>query len=327
MDPKQRLLLETCYDSLHQAGYDRPLLKGSETAVYVGLCSNDWPLITEHQTPVAAVAATGNSGCSQALHSNRVSYVFGLVGPSMTIDTACSSSLVCIDVACSALKERQCSAACVAGINLCLTPYMFVALSKATMLSPTSRNSTFDVKANGYVRGEGVVAVVLKRLEDAEKDNNPVHAIIAGSCVNQDGASASLTAPYGPAQEKAIRTSLERAQILAHELDYVETHGTGTGLGDGIEFRALKAVFAPKRLESKPLVLGSVKPNIGHLEGAAGLVGLIKAVMTLTKKFAVPIGLLSNVNTGFDLSGFPVVIPKGLDSNYNCNPKPDPILT
>jgi len=201
---------------------------------------------------------------------------------------------------------------------------MFVALSKATMLSPTARNSTFDDKANGYVRGEGVVACVLKRLADARRDGDEIHALVAGTAVNQDGASASLTAPYGPSQEAAIRTSLEKAGVAPEDVDYIEAHGTGTSLGDAIEFRALKAVFGPKR--KKKLVLGSAKPNIGHLEGAAGLVGMLKAVLTMKKRLAVPIGLLENVNHNFEMGGFEVEIPvkESYSPNPNRNPNPNP---
>ncbi|EWM20016.1 polyketide synthase [Nannochloropsis gaditana] len=235
MDPQQRLLLEVGYTALWSAGYDRKDLVSRNVGIFVGIGSNDWSsLVTQ------ATAYTG-TGAAASIAANRLSYVFGLKGPSMSIDTACSSSLVSLDAACLRLRINKCESAIVFGINLLLSPASLIALCRARMLCADARCKTFDASANGYVRGEGCGAVVLKRLSDATAAGDRVLAVVRGSGVNQDGRSASLTAPNGPSQEEVILTALQEAQVSPLDVEYVETHGTGTALGDPIEVGALKA--------------------------------------------------------------------------------------
>ncbi len=306
MDPQQRLLLEVAYEAFHDAGYDKKRLRGSPTSVHIGLANDDWTTMgRDHE----AHSPHFGAGVSGSIASNRISYLLGLTGPSMTLDTACSSSLVAVDLAVEKLRSRICSMALVGGVNVMLHHRMFVSACATKALSPAGRCATFDASADGYCRGEGVGAVVLKRLSDALADGDEVLAVIRGTAVNQDGRSASLTAPNGLAQEAVIRQALGVAGLEGREVDYVECHGTGTSLGDPIEVGALKNVLGERR--EKPVVLGAIKSNIGHLEGAAGVVGLIKAVEVLRRREAPGNVHFKTLNPKIDLSGFAAVIPTG----------------
>ena len=220
--------------------------------------------------------------------ANRVSFALGLKGPSMAIDTACSSSLVALDVACGKLRDGSCDTALVGGINLMLSSTAYSGCCAAHMLSADGLCKTFDVSADGYGRGEGCGVVVLKRMGDVTLDDT-VLGVIRGSAVNHDGRSASLTAPNGPSQVAVIEHALRNAGVGPEEVTYVETHGTGTALGDPIEFGALKSAYGAPEARRHPLVLGAVKSNIGHLEGAAGIAGLIKALLVLRHECAPPV--------------------------------------
>jgi acyl transferase domain-containing protein len=246
------------------------------------------------------------AGSAASITSNRISYLLGLTGPSMTLDTACSSSLVAVDLAVEKLRSGVCSAALVGGVNVMLSHRSFVGCCSAKMLSFKGRCATFDASADGYCRGEGVGAVVLKRMKDAQADGNQILAIIRGTAVNQDGRSASLTAPNGLAQEAVIKRALEIAGLKGSDMDYIECHGTGTGLGDPIEVGALKNVLNAQR--KKPVVLGAVKTNIGHLEGAAGVVGLIKAIEVLRHRRVPGNVHFKTLNPKIDLGDFPAII-------------------
>ncbi len=226
--------------------------------------------------------ATGNA---LNVAAGRLSYMLGLRGPSMAVDTACSSSLVAVHLACQSLRSGECALALAAGVSLMLAPEMYIPLSKAGMLAADGRCKTFDAAADGYVRGEGCGIVVLKRLSEALANGDRVLAVLRGSAVNQDGRSSSLTAPNGPAQQAVVREALTRAGVVPGAVDYVEAHGTGTALGDPIEVQALHAVLAVER--ERPLRLGSVKTNVGHLEAAAGMAGLMKVVLALQHE-AIP---------------------------------------
>ncbi len=301
MDPQQRLLLEVAYEAFHAAGYDKERLRGSSTGVFIGQMNYDWMTDFGHITDYAG------TGSAPSISSNRISFALDLAGPSMTLDTACSSSLVAVDAAVTKLRAGTCRMALAGGANmiLCATPY--VTTCQARMLSVDSRCATFDSAANGIARGEGIGVVVLKRLSDAQADGDPVLAVIRGSAVNQDGRSASLTAPNGLAQEAVIRQALDVAGLEGRDVDYVECHGTGTSLGDPIEVEALKNVLGERR--EKPVVLGAIKSNIGHLEGAAGVVGLIKAVEVLRRREAPGNVHFKTLNPKIDLEGFAAVIP------------------
>ncbi len=279
IDPQQRLLLEVCWEALEHAGQAPDSLRDSAVGVYVGATSSDYAYLQIAADDPALLDAHYASGIAQSVLSGRLSYLLGLQGPSLTVDTACSSSLVAVHLACQALRQADCRMALAGGVNLILAPQLYIALSRAHMLAPDGRCKTFDAAADGFARGEGCGVVVLKRLSDARADGDRVLALIRGSAVNQDGPSGSLTAPRGPAQEAVIRTALGRAGIAPHQVGAIEAHGTGTQLGDPLEVGALGAVFGGTR-ETK-LSLGSVKTNIGHLEGAAGVAGLIKLVLAL----------------------------------------------
>lgn len=281
MDPQQRLLLEVCWEALENAGQAPDRLSGSATGVFIGAAGSDYAFMQMKAGDPAGLGPHFASGIAHSVLSGRVSYLLGLQGPSVTIDTACSSSLVAIHTACQSLRSRECRLALAGGVNLILAPEIYIALSRARMLAPDGRCKAFDAAADGFGRGEGCGVIALKRLSDAEADGDRVLAVIRGSAVNQDGPSSGLTAPNGPAQEAVIRAALAQAGLSPHLVGYVEAHGTGTQLGDPLEAQALGAVFAPGRAPERPLLIGSVKANLGHLEAAAGVVGLIKLVLSL----------------------------------------------
>ncbi|MEM9805181.1 MAG: type I polyketide synthase, partial [Cyanobacteria bacterium P01_D01_bin.56] len=280
LDPQQRLLLEVSWEALEHAGIVPESLDGSPTGVFVGICSNDYSqqLLNQDITQIDAYLATGNC---HSVAAGRLSYALGLKGPSLAIDTACSSSLVAVHVAIQHLRAGECNLALVGGVNCLLSPEFSVNFSRAHMLAADGHCKTFDASADGYVRSEGCGVVCLKRLSDAEAAGDRILAVIRGSAINQDGASTGLTVPNGPAQQAVIRQALEQAGLTPHQVSYVEAHGTGTKLGDPIEIGALAAVFGPGRALEHPLIVGSLKTNIGHLEGAAGLAGLVKVVLAL----------------------------------------------
>ncbi|MBJ7416767.1 MAG: acyltransferase domain-containing protein, partial [Niveispirillum sp.] len=281
MDPQQRLTLEVAWEALEDAGIIPADMAGSRTGVFVGVTSLDYGLLQLEQVDRGQGNPYFNTGTPLNACAGRVSYVLGLQGPCMAVDTACSSSLSAIHLACTSLRTGDCDAALAGGVNVILVPQLFVTLSAAGMLSPDGRCKTFDATANGYVRGEGCGLVVLKRLSDAQKAGDTILALIRGTLVNQDGASSGFTVPNGPAQQKLIQATLAKSALAPEDIDYVEAHGTGTSIGDLIETQTLGAVLGQARPPGDPLLVGSVKSNIGHLESAAGVAGLIKLVQAL----------------------------------------------
>ena len=275
MDPQQRLLLEVSWQAFEDAGLVPDSLMGSSTGVFLGMMNHDYSQL------VNDISAYTGSGLAHSAAAGRISFNYGLKGPCLTVDTACSSSLVSTHLACQSLRNNECDLALTGGVSLMLSPQSSVAACRASMLSPDGRCKTFDASADGYVRSEGCGVLVLKRLTDAIEDGDDIAAIIRGSSVNQDGRSQGLTAPNGPSQQKVIRTALVDAGLLASQISYVESHGTGTSLGDPIEMGALDAVYGSDPNREKPLVVGAVKSNIGHTESAAGIAGLIKLVLAL----------------------------------------------
>src|SRR5258708_31878678 len=237
-------------------------------------------MISDAQT-YSEIEAYTAIGTSNAAAAGRISYRLGLQGPAVAVDTACSSSLVAIHQACQALRLGECDLALAGGANVLLTPATMITFSHAQMLAPDGRCKTFDAAADGYVRGEGCGVIVIKRLEDALRDGDRIRAVIRGSAVNQDGASGGLTVPNGTAQQRVIADALARAGLAPGDVDYLEAHGTGTSLGDPIEVQAAGAALGAGRDAARPLLMGSVKTNIGHLEAAAGIAGLIKVVVSL----------------------------------------------
>src|SRR4051794_1712839 len=275
IDPQQRLVLEVAWEALESAAISPRSLSGSRTGVYVGIITNDYD---KQFLDLQSIDAYFASGVSPSLASGRLSYALGLQGPSMTIDTACSSSLVAVHLACRSLRSGETDLAIAGGSNLVLHPDVTIGYSKARMMAADGRCKTFDAAADGFVRGEGCGLIVLKRLSDARAAGDPIVAVIRGSAVNQDGPSSTLTAPHGPSQEAVIREALQDGRVEPHSVGYVEAHGTGTALGDPIEVQALGAVFAGR---GTPLRIGSVKTNIGQLESAAGVAGLIKLILSI----------------------------------------------
>ncbi|CDJ61345.1 AMP-dependent synthetase and ligase, related, partial [Eimeria maxima] len=305
MDPQQRLLLEVGYEALHDSGFDKDSLLRANIGTFVGCCCNEWQQ-TCAQMGLGISSFTATSHAPSIL-SNRLSYTLGMLGPSLTVDTACSSSLVALHLAIQELKAGSCTSALVAGVNLMLSPNVTVAFCKARMMAPDARCKTFDASANGYVRGEGLGAIVIKPQTEATKDNSRILCIVRGTAINHGGRAASLTAPSGPSQERIIRTALRNAGVSPDEVLFVETHGTGTSLGDPIEIGALKSVFRSSR--DSPLLLGAVKTNIGHLEGAAGIAGFLKAALALRHEQVPPNLHFKTWNPHIDLKGAKFVCP------------------
>jgi len=281
MDPQQRLLLEVSWRALEHAGISPQRLEGSRSAVYLGLSAGDYYQLLRGANGLQGFDAYTASGTAHSIASGRLSYTLGLRGASVSIDTACSSSLVAIHQALNSLRRGECDLALAGGVNLILGPDITIALSKAHMMAPDGHCKAFDSRADGFVRGEGCGILVLKRLSQAQADGDRVIALLRGSAANQDGRSNGLTAPNGPSQEAVIREALADARCNPHELGFVEAHGTGTALGDPIEVQALQAVLGAGRPADAPLLVGSVKASIGHLEAAAGVAGVIKVAMAL----------------------------------------------
>lgn len=306
MDPQQRLLLEVSYEAIESAGIAPANLEGSSTGVFIGICTHDYmDLITAsgNKTLINPYVATGNVASTA---TGRISFTFDFQGPNFAIDTACSSSLVAIDQACESLHNGQADLAIAGGVNLILSPDVSIDFAKAGMLAPDGHCKTFDARANGYVRGEGCGIIILKRLSDAKKDGDNILAVIKASGINQDGTSSGLTVPNGKAQEALIHNVLTKAKLAGADIDYVEAHGTGTPLGDPIEVGAIAVTYGIRE-KTFPLKLGSVKTNIGHLEGAAGIAGVIKIILALQHETLPPHLHFKKLNPHIELN-FPAEI-------------------
>ena len=288
LDPQQRLLLEVSWAALEDAGLDPGSLQGSRTGVYGGVCSSDYQLLLSGSGGDRSSNLYRATGVTASTAVGRVAFALGLRGPAITVDTACSSSLVAVHQAAAALRLGEADLVLAGGVNAILASELTRIFVDGGMLAADGRCKTFDAAADGYVRGEGCGMVVLKRLSDAERDGDRILGVLLGSAVNQDGASAGLTVPNGPAQEEVIGAALERAGVEPSSVDYLEAHGTGTELGDPIEVAAAASVYGEGRDPKRPLLLGSVKTNIGHLEGAAGVAGLIKAVLAMREGWIPP---------------------------------------
>jgi amino acid adenylation domain-containing protein/natural product biosynthesis luciferase-like monooxygenase protein len=307
IDPQQRLLMEVAWEALERAGQAPDRLAGSRTGVFIGISGSDYfQLQMDQPERIDAYAGTGTA---LSIAANRLSYLLDLRGPSIAVDTACSSSLVAVHLACQSLRSGECTMAIAGGVNIILSPEWNIAFSRARMMAAGGRCKTFDASADGYVRGEGGAVLVLKRLSDAIANDDQVLAIVRGSAVNQDGRSNGLTAPNGLAQQEVIRAALEQAGATPDQLGYIEAHGTGTPLGDPIEIEALTAVLAQSPTD-QPCYLGSVKTNIGHLEAAAGMAGMIKVVQALQHQELPPHLHLSQLNPYISLSDTRLVIPR-----------------
>ncbi|HET8659851.1 MAG TPA: type I polyketide synthase [Micromonosporaceae bacterium] len=312
MDPQQRLMLEVAWEALESAGQTVDGLAGSATGVFVGVHShsNDYTWL-QFADPGRIDTYTG-TGTSHSVVAGRISYLLDLRGPSVALDTACSSSLTAVHLACQSLRAGECRTALAGGVNLALTPHFTMATTKMNMMAADGRCKTFDASADGFVRGEGCGAVVLKRLSDAQRDGDPILALVRGSAVNQDGRTNGLTAPSGLSQKTVLRQALANAGVDPAAVSAVEAHGTGTALGDPIEIEALVEVFGAASGGSQPVTLSSVKTNIGHLEAAAGVASLVKVVLSLQHQATPPHLHFTELNPNASLDGSRLVIPTAL---------------
>lgn len=289
MDPQQRLLLEVSWEALEHGGLAGAALRGSRAGIFTGICNSDYLLYTLGSRDPQRVDAFAGTGSANSIAAGRLSYFYDFHGPNFPVDTACSSSLAALHLAAQSLRNRECDMALAAGVSAMLAPEPYVYFAKTRALSAGPKSYTFDARADGYVRGEGCGVLVLKRLIDAEAAGDHVWAVIRGTAMNHDGRTSGLTAPNGPAQQDVIRAALANAGVDPDEVTYVETHGTATPLGDPIEVQALGAAYRPAAHGKKrKLYIGAVKTNIGHLEGAAGIAGAIKAALMLHHRELVP---------------------------------------
>ena len=309
LDPQQRLLLEVAWEALENAGQAPDKLAGSQTGVFIGIMTDDYSKLHVKADDPTKIDAYFVTGVNVSFAAGRLSYVLGLHGPSLSIDTACSSSLVAVHLACRSLRSGECDLALAGGVSLILSPELYITLSRFRALSADGRCKTFDAAADGFGRGEGCGVVVLKRLSDAIANGDNILALIRGSAVNHDGPSGGLTVPNGLAQQAMIRQALTDARVRPAEVSYVEAHGTGTSLGDPIEVRALGAVLGEGRAENNRLMIGSAKSNIGHLDSAAGVAGLIKLVLSMQHEEIPPLLHFKQINPHISLNETPVTIP------------------
>ncbi len=317
IDPQQRLLLEVSWEALENAGLVTEKLAGSRSGIFIGISSGDYAKLAGNIHNTEAYYGTGNA---LSIAANRLSYFLNWHGPSWAVDTACSSSLVAVHQACQSLLLGECDLALAGGVNLILRPQLTSTFTEAQMMAADGRCKTFDAAADGYVRSEGCGVIILKRLSDAIADGDNIQAIIRGSAVNQDGLTNGITAPNGNSQQEVIRLALAKAGVKPNQISYVETHGTGTALGDPIEINALKTVLMEDRELDRPCWIGSVKTNIGHLEAAAGVAGLIKVVLSLEHGEIPPHLHLKELNPYIQLDRTSIKIPTQIQSWSSANP-------
>ena len=310
MDPQQRMLLEVSWQAMEHAGILPSQLSKTPTGVFMGVSQVDYvKLVGQYDDFLKLIDAHTGTGTSLSISSNRLSYVYDFSGPSGSVDTACSSAMVALHQAVQSLRQHECNAALAGAVNICITPDSMISLSKARMVSPTGQCRPFHEGADGYVRGEGAGVVLLKRLSDAVADGDNVLAVIRHTAVNHGGRTSGITAPNGSAQAEVIRTAMRGGGVEPSEIGYIEAHGTGTPLGDPIEVEALGDVFADPAGDQPPVYLTSVKANIGHLEIAAGIAGLIKSVLILQNGEIPGQPNLDTVNPRINTKGSRIRIP------------------
>ncbi|MGB3442628.1 MAG: amino acid adenylation domain-containing protein [Actinophytocola sp.] len=312
MDPQQRKLLEVSWEALEDGGQRPSDLAGQDVGVFVGAFTLDYKIIQFADLSFDTLAAHTATGTMMTMVSNRISYCFDFRGPSVSIDTACSSSLVAVHLACESLRRGESSVALAGGTLLHMTPQYTIAETKGGFLSPDGRSRAFDAAANGYVRAEGVGVVVLKLLRDCLRDGDPIHAVILGSGVNQDGRTNGITVPNPDAQTSLIERVCAQAGITPGDLQYIEAHGTSTPVGDPVEANALGRALSIGRRPGDRCYVGSVKTNIGHTESAAGIAGLIKTALSLKHRMIPPHINLERINPGIDMASLPFEIPTRL---------------
>jgi len=311
VDPQHRLLLETAWEAMEDAGQVLDFEKGTDIAVFVGVSHNDYQIIQGTPWDSSGISPHSPTGSAHSIAANRISYSLNLRGPSVAMDTACSSALTAVHVACDHIRAGRCTTALAGGVTIMITPGGFIGFSQASMLSPDGHCKAFDASANGFVRGEGAGMVLLKSLSQAIADGDPIHAVILGTAINQDGHTNGISLPSAEAQARLVRDACQDAGIDPSEIGFVEAHGTGTAVGDPIEAHALAEALCPCR--KIPLAMGSVKTNLGHLETAAGIVGLVKAVLVV-KRGQIPASLhFETPNPHIDFDELKLRIPTTLE--------------
>jgi amino acid adenylation domain-containing protein len=313
MDPQHRVLLEVVWDALEDSGHVPERLAGSDAGVYVGISSHDYADLQTTPSGRHLLDAYSSMASAAFTAANRISFLLDLHGPSLAIDSACSSSLTAVHLACRQLARGEGELAIAGAVNLCITPEPMIGLCRAGMLSPDGRSHAFDARANGYVRGEGAGAVVLKPLSRALADGDAIHAVILASAINQDGHTASFSIPSAAAQEAMLRQALRAAGIAPETVQYIEAHGTGTPVGDPQEAQAIGRVFGVARAAGGSCLIGSVKTNIGHLEAAAGMAGLIKTVLALRHRRVPPNLHFVQANPAIRLDELRLRVPTSLE--------------
>ncbi|MFN0127637.1 MAG: beta-ketoacyl synthase N-terminal-like domain-containing protein, partial [Verrucomicrobiales bacterium] len=313
IDPQQRLLLETAWEAIEDAGVVLDFDKGTDIGVFVGVSHNDYQNIQGGASDRAGISPHSPTGSAHSIAANRISYCLNLKGPSLSMDTACSSALTAVHMACEQLRAGRCRLAMAGGVTIMITPDGFIGFSQAGMLSPDGRCKAFDAEANGFVRGEGAGMVLLKPLAQALADGDPIQGVILGSALNQDGHTNGISLPSPEAQAQLVLDACADAGVDPREIGFVEAHGTGTAVGDPIEATALSEALCAGRSSSAPLPIGSVKTNVGHLETAAGIVGLVKGLLVL-KHGQIPASLhFHSPNEHIDLDALKLRIPTRLE--------------
>ena len=313
IDPQQRLLLETAWEAIEDAGMVLDFENGTDVGVFVGISHNDYQGIQHTPTDRTGISAHTPTGSAHSIAANRISYCLNLSGPSIAVDTACSSALTAVHLACEHILSGRCRSAMAGGVTVMITPDGFIGFSQAGMLSPEGKCKAFDASANGFVRGEGAGMVLMKRLSDALADGDPIHAVILGSAVNQDGHTNGISLPSPDAQARLVRDACADAGVEPQEIGFVEAHGTGTAVGDPIEAHALAEALCADRPAGKPLLIGSVKSNLGHLETASGIAGLVKAALALKHK-KIPASLhFETPNPHIDFDALKLRIPVSME--------------
>ncbi|HSI65468.1 MAG TPA: beta-ketoacyl synthase N-terminal-like domain-containing protein, partial [Candidatus Saccharimonadia bacterium] len=313
IDPQQRLLLETAWEAIEDAGIVLDLEKGTDIAVYMGVSHNDYQIIQGTPWDSAGISPHSPTGSAHSIAANRISYCLNLRGPSVAMDTACSSALTAVHAACEHIWTKRGDVAMAGGVTIMVTPGGFIGFSQAGMLSPDGHCKAFAAEANGFVRGEGAGVVLMKRLSEAIKDGDPIHAVVIGTSLNQDGHTNGISLPSPEAQARLVRDACKDAGINPSQIGFVEAHGTGTAVGDPIEATALSDALCVDRPADAPLAIGSVKTNIGHLETAAGVAGLVKALLVL-KHRQIPASLhFENPSTHIDFEALKLRVPTSME--------------
>src|SRR6478609_4890593 len=313
VDPQHRLLLETAWEAIEDAGVVLDLDRGTDLGVFVGISHNEYQGIQGTPWEHSGIGPHSPTGCAHSIAANRISYCFNLRGPSIAMDTACSSALTAVHAACEHIRAGRGDTALAGGVTVMITPGGFIGFSQASMLSPDGKCKAFDASANGFVRGEGAGMVLLKRLSQAIEEGDSIHAVIIGTALNQDGHTNGISLPSPEAQARLVRDACIDAGIEPSRIGFVEAHGTGTAVGDPIEAHALAEALCADRPASAPLLIGSVKTNLGHLETAAGIAGVVKAVLVL-KYGQVPANLhFTTPNPNIDFEGLKLRVNSALE--------------